>query len=457
MSRPTYDGRSAVKRLTGRYRALESSFEIRHNADYEALVVPNGNGVESIHRWFRLKEAFSRRLLPRLLKDVGLSAADALTVLDPYAGSGTTAVSLAEALRDGSLRRGRVDGFECNPFLALVASAKLSAMQSPSTTFLGLAKKVAAAAARNKVEPARVPDLSAFKNPAYFDRQDLTKLLQLRQAVDACADAGADPLDVALARVCLGASVEPVSRLRRDGRALRHQPEKERVEPVAEFLRRAEAVDEDMPRRAIPIRGRITLGDGRTLSPRPPRSGSVDLVVFSPPYPNNIDYTEVYKLEAWLLGLIQDADAFAAQRLKTVYSHPSLLRTELADDPDATASAAVEALLAAVPADRYERARTAMIRGYLSDMALTLRTSLDTLRDGGHLIYVVGNSLHGADDSAFVIAADILIADLARRIGFEVDRIDVARQLRRRQVSSHYLRESVVFLRRPSSSARSGR
>ena len=68
----------------------------------------------------------------------------------------------------------------------------------------------------------------------------------------------------------------------------------------------------------------------------------------------------------------------------------------------------------------------------------------------GHLVYVVGNSLHSAGNSAFVIAVDILIADLARRVGFEVDRIDVARQLRRRQVSSHYLRESVVFFRRPT-------
>ncbi len=435
--------------LEARYQALESVLDVRINGDYETLVVPNGNGGEPIHRWFRLKEAYSRRLLSRVVKDAGLGNADELSVLDPYAGSGTTAVSLADAVRDGTLRRARVYGFECNPFLALVASAKLSALQNPSTTFLSLAKKVAAAAARDKVEAPPVPTLAAFNNPAFFEAQDLMRLLQLRQAIAAAEEDGADPLDVALARVCLGGSVEPVSGLRRDGRALRHEPRKERAVPITEFLRRAEDVDEDMPRTGIRVRGRVTQGDGRGLRPYPPRNESIDLVIFSPPYPNNIDYTEVYKLEAWLLGLIQDAEGFAAQRLRTVYSHPSLLRTGIIDDPDLVASPAFHALLGAVPCDRYERARKTMIRGYLGDMLMTLRSSFTALRPGGHLVYVVGNSLHGAGESAFVIAADILMADLARPVGFEVERIEVARQLRRRGPSFRYLRESVVFLRRP--------
>src|SRR5205823_14898652 len=131
-------------------------------------------------------------------------------------------------------------------------------------------------------------------------------------------------LDVDLARVCLGATVEPVSRLRRDGRALRYVPDKQRPDVILEFLRRAEQIDEDLQRPPLRVRGRIQLGDGRLLAPRPPEEATMDVVVFSPPYPNNIDYTEVYKLEAWLLGFINSHEEFATQRLKTLYSHPSL-------------------------------------------------------------------------------------------------------------------------------------
>src|SRR5262249_45744406 len=52
--------------------------------------------------------------------------------------------------------------------------------------------------------------------------------------------------------------------------------------------------------------------------------GSVGLAVYSPPYLNCIDYTEVYKLESWLLGLIRDQREFRQTRLGTLRSHPSI-------------------------------------------------------------------------------------------------------------------------------------
>jgi hypothetical protein len=83
-------------------------------------------------------------------------------------------------------------------------------------------------------------------------------------------------------------------------------------------------------------------------------------------------------------------------------------------------------------------------------MARTLGSAFDVLRPGAQLVYVVGNSAHGTGPTAFVIAADLLLADLATRAGFDVERIEVARSLRRRQpVESRFLRESVVFARRP--------
>jgi SAM-dependent methyltransferase len=431
------------------YASVEARIPTSVNPDYESLVVPNGSAVEGVQRWFRFKEAFSRRLLTRVVKDAGLGDRTELDILDPFAGSGTTAVSASDLIREGSLRRARVVGYECNPFLHLVAATKLSALQRPSQTFLPLAKKVAAAAARDKVDAPAIPALAAFQNRDYFAEADLRRLLQLREAIDRAAAAGADQLDVSLARVCLGASVEPVSSLRRDGRALRYEPTKDRASPIGEFLRRAEWIDEDMPRRPVGVKGRIILGDGRTLKPGAVRQGSVDLVVFSPPYPNNIDYTEVYKLETWLLGFIADAESFAGQRLRTVYSHPSLLRTEGGAEGE-TRTELVDAMVRAVPNDRYSRGRRAMIVGYARDMARTLGSAFDVLRPGAQLVYVVGNSAHGTGPTAFVIAADLLLADLATRAGFDVERIEVARSLRRRQpVESRFLRESVVFARRP--------
>ncbi|MHB1527684.1 MAG: hypothetical protein ACYCZN_15670 [Candidatus Dormibacteria bacterium] len=420
---------------------------------YEQLVTPNGNGTSPIHRWFHLKEAFSSRLLPQILADISLAQHRDLRVLDPFIGSGTAAISLADLVRTGDLDSPSVFGYECNPFLQLVASTKLEALQNPSSTFLSFAKRVAAAAALDRIEPAPIPDLSAFHQPSFFASADLTKLLQLRQAIQSLRPTADHPLDANLALTCLGGAIEPSSSLRRDGRALRFVPGKPRTRPIAEFLRRAECVAEDMPSRSVDVRGRVLQGDGRTLIPIAVEPQSVDLVLFSPPYPNNIDYTEVYKLEAWLLGYITTQDAFIEQRRKTLYSHPSVRRTGGLHSPshigNQSAAEALTALLAAIPADRYAVGRSSMLQGYFDDLLTTLTSAYQALRPAGYLIYVVGNSLHGAGQSAFVVAADILIAELATVIGFDVHSIRIARRLRRRG-ESPYLRESVVFLQRPA-------
>ena len=338
-------------------------------------------------------------------------------------------------------------GIECNPFLHLVGETKLRALQAPSRTFLRLARKVAAVAYRGKVRALPVPDLSTFHNDAYFDKNDLELLLQLRAAIDLEASAGAEQLDVTLARLCLAATVEPVSSLRRDGRALRHVPAKVRARPIDHFLARAEQVETDMPILSVPIQGRIELGDGRSMCSVPARS-TFDLVIFSPPYPNNIDYTEVYKLEAWLLGLFEDASAFRSQRLKTVYSHPSIRRRS--EDAELNhVGDVVGPVLDAVPDDGYALQRRAMIKGYARDMAQTLESAWYRLRPGGKLVYVVGNSLHGNEGHGFIVAADLIMAEMARRQGFIIERIDVARRLRRRRSESPFLRESIIFAERP--------
>ena len=439
----------AQSALQQHYWRIQAGFPLEETGQYRSLVVPNGNACAPVHRWFHLKEAFSSDLLKQVVADTRLHDQSSLRVLDPFAGVGTTAVSLANLAARRARMRVTFYGFECNPFIQLVGAAKLTAMQAPSRTFGRLARKVAAAAYRGKVQAPPVPSLSTFQNDSYFDRQDLELLLQLRAAINLEASAGAKQGDVTLALLCLAAAVEPVSSLRRDGRALRYVPAKVRAGPIRNFLARAEQVEMDMPVERVPVEGRIHLGDGRSMC-GVAASPTFDLVIFSPPYPNNIDYTEVYKMEAWLLGMFKDAAAFKAQRLKTVHSHPSIRR----ESEDAELSHIIDVvapILDAVPDDRYVLQRREMINGYAKDMAQTLESAWERLRPGGDLVYVVGNSLHGNEEHGFIIAADLIVAEMASRQGFIIERIDVARRLRRRHSESPFLRESIVFAKRPKS------
>jgi hypothetical protein len=203
---------------------------------------------------------------------------------------------------------------------------------------------------------------------------------------------------------------------------------------------------------------RIVLGDGRSAGIVP--AESIDLVVTSPPYPNNIDYNEVYKLELWLLGLATSEENFLGLRRKTFRSHPtcSPLTNEDAsyvEFQEHLEAGPIEELLGMVVrrVDRIERdktrGRSKVLEGYLFDTWRSLQTHLACLKPGGHAAYVVGNSLHGATDTPYLVPTDLIFATLGEMVGFEVKRLVVARSLSRRLAGNHFLRDSVVLLRKP--------
>jgi hypothetical protein len=447
----------AVAELEQYYGEMQASFTVSWAPEYASLVVPNGNGEAPIHRWFHLKEAYSSRFIHRVLQEIDLLSSKGARVLDPYAGAGTTATTLAQTAMAGELSSPLVYGIETNPFLHLLASTKLAALKNPPRHFKRFARNLGSRVLDSRLDPPTPPALSTFHRSAYFDLEDVRQLMRLRSAIDSAEARGTDRIEISLARVCLGTIIEPVSNLRRDGRTLRYVEKPQRPPPVEAFLAKAEEIDEDLPSSGVNIRGRVVLGDGRTCDAIDKRFAPFDLIVFSPPYPNNIDYTEVYKLENWLLGYIGDSEDFSEQRSRTVYSHPSILRPEplpsprLSIDENELVARIVAPLEASVPLDRYWRGRVRMIRGYCLDMFLTMRAAEARLAPGGWVVYVVGNSVHGHSPHEFVIAADLLMAELAKAAGLAVDRIAVARKLGRRVATSPYLRESVAFLRRQRS------
>ncbi|MFE4412337.1 hypothetical protein [Streptomyces sp. NPDC056821] len=435
--------------MEAHYEALESSWHVVDGClHYERLVVPTGNAESSFHRWFHLKEAFSGEMLPTVVKQLGQDASDGLRVLDCFAGGGTTLVS---GLKASSQYRNGMDvvGIERNPFLHHISQSKLRALLAGPTFLEELSaeyKAVADLYASTRDLPHVVPALSTLTNHDYVPSDNLRSLIRMRSAITEVSDGLArDVMLTAAASV-----VEASSRLRRDGRALRFNAQREPKNPWQEFCLRMERILEDIqdaPR--VSGFGHVFQGDGRTPSTRV-KSKSRDLIIFSPPYPNNIDYTEIYKMEAWYLGCYSTAEQFRSQRLKTVRSHPSVRFDEnyhFATSPAADeVRALIRPLIDAVPEDRYQSGRLQLIRGYVDDMFKLFQECRDIVADNGRLVYVVGNSAHGDHETRFIIAADLLMARLAELSGWKVEEIAVARSLRRRITNSPFLRESVVTL-----------
>lgn len=439
-----------VPALDRHYSAVEGSWKVTDcSTTYGRLVVPHGNSEEPLYRWFHLKEAFSSRLLGQLLRDVGVSPRTNLSIADPFAGSGTTLLSGISACEINGYRA-NVFGVERNPFIWELSQAKLQARisgRSISDTFAADFEKIKKFHDDLKFDNFTVPGLSTLGNENYFPSDHMQDLLRIRYAIDA----GSSEATRSIFRVCLASCVESSSRLRRDGRALRYEASREPKPPWGSFVQRVAVTQGDLElTHPASSCGEVVLGDARRAASLA-TGREFDLILFSPPYPNNIDYTEIYKTEAWVLGCYGSDAEMKAQRQRTVRSHPSVRFSQEFAYLNSGFASAVQALIdpviSSVPVgDRYHEGRKEVIIGYADDMLSVLIECRRMISENGRLVFVVGNSLHGSGDGKYVIAADVIMGRLAELCGWRVAEVKVARMLKRRTGESPFLRESLVVL-----------
>lgn len=154
-------------------------------------------------------------------------------------------------------------------------------------------------------------------------------------------------------------------------------------------------------------------GDARTLTKD---VGSIDLAVFSPPYPNSFDYTDVYNVELWVLGYLTDSASNRLLREATLRSHVQIFR-DLSSRQTASA-----ALISSVEQLRLHRKQLwnphipEMIEAYADDMRQVLRLTLGNLTKGGRVYMVVGDSRYAGVD---IPVAQILTEE-APALGYRV-------------------------------------
>lgn len=440
--------------LTSHYEALEAQWTLTDSStDYGRLVVPTGNADDPLHRWFHLKEAFSSRLLARLIKDASWSPSGEISLLDPFAGSGTSILSALSFAEQHNIAANLI-GIERNPIIRTIAAAKTVAALRGSSLVPSVEKSsgwvVDQLGKFQKSSKQLSTPSPTLNNEKYYPRSFVNQLLALRILIEEVQDEETR----LLLKTCLAAAVEPAGKLRRDGRALRYVHERTPLPPEEVFKINVRRCLEDLNARAVAPKewsAKVVTGDARHAA-KHCNNAKYDWIVFSPPYPNNIDYTEVYKTEAWILGCYPDVAAMRDQRLSTIRSHPSI---RFPDDywyktrPDfAEIDRLISPLLEAVPRDsRYKNGRVQLIKGYADDMLRVLTQTRSLVKPTGRCAFVVGNSVHGAGTDQFTIAADLVMCALASFSGWHVEEIRVARWLKRRGETNHYLRESVVCLK----------
>lgn len=429
------------------YHQLERDFPVDYRIqDFQHLVRPNNNINKPVHRWFPFKEAFSCDLLPKILYEGNFDKSKKLKLLDPFCGVGTSIISAYDLVQHGW--NVQAIGIECNPFLQFVASTKANCFQYSAKVFERLANEVLNSPWQTK--KVRKPALTTLHRPEIYSPYRLKKLLEFRQKIYSVA--GRFP-ERDLLLIGYASALEKLGGFRKDGRALRITKKKiprVRKALTLEWQKILEDLKSIQKNSKRPPKASILLGDGRNASRQLPQAHQFDLIFYSPPYLNNIDYTEVYKVELWMLGFVSSYAEFRKQRLQTFRSHPSVrfpdIYTYVKDKRTQAFQEYLEHVMDNIPEDKDAIWRRRLVKSYFDDCYRMLLDQRKLVKKGGKIICVIGNSLHGGKTGKILIATDLLIACLAQSIGLEVEGIIVARYMKRRDRDNRFLRESVIIM-----------
>ena len=180
---------------------------------------------------------------------------------------------------------------------------------------------------------------------------------------------------------------------------------------------------------------------------------SIDIVITSPPYPNEKDYTRTTRLESVLLGFVNSKEELRELKKGLVRSNTRGMYKGDDDDQWVADHAEIQRIAQEIEERRIELGKTSgferlyakVTKLYFGGMTRHLADLRAVLRPGAHLAYVVGDQ---ASYLRVMIRTGQLLADIAQSLGYEVVGIDLFRT-RAATITKQHLREEVVVLRWP--------
>ena len=427
------------------YKKMEEKFTIIYpnngNATYKSLMNYSDDLEKPFQRWYRYKEGFSVDLVKNLIKEFSRNSSG--IILDPFVGSGTTFIAASE-LGFKSI------GFEVNPFSNFLSKLKIHdytnyELDEFTSAYLEILNQV-----KIKGNEYPLPQLSF--SDRVFKQEIQQYFMKVKQLISQREYINASTRDLLM----LGwlACLEEISNYRKAGNGLKKRKYKVVIiitidDVRGKLLNQYSSMTEDIQENRInfdSVLNKITSLEMRNILSR----NSIEGIIFSPPYANCFDYTEIYKLELWFGDFVKSYSDLRDLRKKSIRSH---LGADLDFTPnDEYKNKSLEVLLNRLSEkELWDHKIPKMLLGYFEDMFNIIGQSFDLLNHGGFCNIIVGNSAYGG----VIFPTDLLFAEYAEKIGFVVEKIEIDRylitssqQYRKTIEDRNLLRESIVCLRK---------
>lgn len=386
-----------------------------------------------IYNWFYYKEAFSPEVVDYVLDGF---APNAKTLFDPFCGAGTSVLRAKER----GISSFAVDSSPLAVFVSRVKCADYS--ESDIAEIKKFLDSFGNIKTQDSNSEAPSWDFELFPPRIAFPRSNLNSILSIRQQLESVENQNAaNFLMLALLSI-----LPQTSLVVKDGGVLKidkkkcAMPAKEafrrKVKGMLADIKGAEGIEDvngvenakNSSSGSTPdLIPDIRLGDSRRTEFE---SESADVIVTSPPYLNNIDYSKIYGLELSLLALNKRITSETrARSVRSFISGDSFDASELSQE--------VRDFADKIP----------IVGSYFSDIRAVLVEMHRILRPGGIVGFVVGNSvIHETH-----ILVDEIIAEMAESDGVGFSSADVVVGLERiadvrpKKVKT---RESIIIMRK---------
>jgi len=397
---------------------------------------PNIN--EHIHRWAPYVQGFSASFVQSLF-DQYKNDYNEPVVLDPFAGCGTV---LVQAKLNGYSSCGT----ELNPFLQFIANTKLNCWDVSPNYLLQTYNNLP----RNSHSPAP----SFLKSGSHFNKRVLQNLEIIKGGIESIEGTNKKQRKVKdLLKLAFSSILIDCSNLKRTP-CLGYCRNKgvhdtapfvlldKKVHDIADDLNLIQSSYSDF----INTESKVILANAMDFE----HTENFDLIITSPPYMNGLDYVMNYKIEmGWLdfvknhknLKRIKDEMVVCDNVSKGLIKEFCKPRPKYSNDW-------IEQIKDDIGRNIEKRGTYRrmdmphIVHKYFDDLYKVMKRVISSLNLGGRFILVVGDSLI-AD---VYIPTDLLIAKIGLDLGFNIEKIEKARERRSGQIRSYKLRESIVTL-----------
>lgn len=420
-----------------------------YSSIYKSVMQFDKNKSTFIHQWYPFVEGYSKEFITGILNELDY---EPTCCFEPFVGSGTTPLEL-------QIHGIKCISFEVSPFMHLLASVKLEKgyrIKEFKKHLKNIEESLDTLKHKAPVLPFPIAPTLVEKpgiDKWIYNRDTFKGILDIKYAISKIKD----PTYNNLFKIALASILLEVSNVFRNGKCVSYRENWQSAPLITRrkvhklFLKRTIgkiesdiSMMEDLKPTTIDNKTSCYLQDVRKGIVKIPKK-SINLVITSPPYLNSRDYTDIYRLELWILDLIKDYEEMQNLRKRTLISH---VQTQL-DDYQLINSPLLKRTVKKIDNQKdnhWNPKITRMIKGYFRDMDFLFYNLREKMQDEKMIYFNIANSAYCNVE----VRVDEIVAEIAEMTGFRVQEIRKARDLKtsgQQKDTVKSLQESVLVIK----------